>query len=275
MSVTVEVSDSYPVDQTLPQSWATFLGTLVHGPELSTLVLHLETPTEVRATCGPGALACYDPQDKTIHATPEDQLDAPNAHEIVMHEYGHHIAENRSNAPWLAEDWGTKRWATYENICAKTAEGVLAPGDEGGDYAENPGEAFAEAYRVLDLTKIGTTDISWDVVDRAFYPDSTALSLLEQDVVDPWTGPAKRTLRGSFGNGRYRTFGLTTPLDGMLRLTLHAPARSRMRLLLSSGTKQIGHGSSLGFQVCGQRGLTLRVERLSGRGSFTVDLSKP
>ena len=40
-SVKIEVSDSYPVDDTLPQTWATYLGTLVHGPELALLTLHL------------------------------------------------------------------------------------------------------------------------------------------------------------------------------------------------------------------------------------------
>jgi hypothetical protein len=29
------------------------------------------------------------------------------------------------------------------------------------------------------------------------------------------------------------------------------------------------------YQICGQRMLTLRVERVSGAGSFTVDVSKP
>jgi hypothetical protein len=32
---------------------------------------------------------------------------------------------------------------------------------------------------------------------------------------------------------------------------------------------------SVNFQICGQRSLILKVERLSGRGAFTVDVSKP
>jgi hypothetical protein len=258
-----------------PQGWATFLGSLVHGAELSRLTLDLATVTEVQHTCGLGALACYDPGSMTIHATPDDQPGEPPAKEIVMHEYGHHIAANESNPPWLADDWGTKRWASYENICAKTAHGVLAPGDEAGNYALNPGEAFAESYRVLNLMKEGAPEISWDLVSRDFYPDATALQLLEQDITDPWTAPTTRTLRGSFGYGNFRTFGLVTPLDGSLSLVLHAPAGARLRLLLTSGAKTVGRGTRLAFQVCGQRELTLRVERVSGRGSFTVSLSKP
>ena len=213
-SVKIQVSDSYPVDQALPQDWATFLGTLVHGPELAKLTLSLRTPDEVSKECGAQALACYDPDVQTIYATPEDQLDEPPAKEVVTHEYGHHIAANQLDSPWIAEDWGTKRWASYENICQKTESGLASPGDEGRFYAQNPGEALAEAYRVLNLTKQGATTIGWDIVDQSFYPDATALQLLEQDITSPWTGNTISHLQGSFGNGVVRTFTVKTTLDG-------------------------------------------------------------
>jgi hypothetical protein len=275
-SVHIDVSDSYPVDDTLPQAWATYLGTLVHGPELSRLTLDLAPLSEVQAKCGSSALACYDPGSETILASPDDTLDEPAAKEIVAHEYGHHIANNRLDSPLPAEDYGTKRWASYENICARSAAGELSPGDEGASYTENPGEAFAESYRVLNLTKEGDTSIAWDIVDRALYPDATALSLLEQDVVDPWTGPTLTHVKGSFGNGVARTIGLTTTLDGSLVAHLHSPTRAKFRLSLWSGSKLIERGvATVHYEICGQRALTLRVERLRGRGSFTVDISKP
>ena len=59
-SVQINVSDSYPVDQTLPQTWATYLGTLVHGPEISKLILHLAPLPEVQATCGSSARRTSD-----------------------------------------------------------------------------------------------------------------------------------------------------------------------------------------------------------------------
>lgn len=275
-SVHIDVSDAYPVDPSLPQSWATFLGTLVHGPELATLTLRLAPASEVSSVCGAGALACYDPSTSTIEASPEDQLDEPSAKEIVTHEYGHHVANNRSDAPWPAEDYGTKRWATYEHICSRVAAGTASPGDEGAQYVQNPGEAFAEAYRVLNLTREGATSIGWDVVDRSFYPDATALSLLEQDVTSPWTGPTLTHVHGSFGYGTQRTIRIGTPLDGTLVLRLHAPTKSSMRLALYAGTKPVARASrSVVYQVCGVRSLTLRVERSAGSGSFTVDIAKP
>lgn len=276
-TVNVQVSDSYPVDQTLPQDWATYLGTLVHGPELSKLTLRLMPISDVQRTCGAQALACYDNGTETIYATPDDQLGSPPAKEIVAHEYGHHIAANRSNAPFSASDYGTKRWASYENICAKSASGQLSPGNESGAYSENPGEVFAESYRVLNLTQQGDTNIDWSIVDPAFYPNATALRLLEEDVLDPWTHNTVTVDHGAFGHGEYRTFGVATALDGSFVASLHEAARAHLRLLLYAGSTLVASSaSSIHFQICGQRVLTLRVQRLRGPGgAFTVDVSKP
>jgi len=274
-TIQVNISDTYPVDPALPLDWATFFGSLVHGRELSLLTVDLAPLDEVQSFCGPEALACYDPDSQTIEASPEDQLNAPVAKEIVTHEYGHHIANNSLNAPFDAEAYGTKRWASYMNICKRTAAGELFPGDEGENYQENPGEGYAEAYRVLNLTKQGATDIGWDIVDPDLYPNATALALLEQDITSPWKGPTLTHVRGSFGNGRVRTIVTKTTLDGSFVARLHAPAKSRMRLALYAGSRLVASGASVKYEICGQRSLTLKVQRLSGRGAFTVDVSKP
>jgi hypothetical protein len=273
--VHIDVSDSYPVDQALPQDWATYLGTLVHGPELSHLTLDLVPMSTVQRTCGNQALACYDPRSETIFISPEDQLDAPTAKEIVTHEYGHHLANNSNDAPWAAIDYGTKRWSSYENICSKAAAGAASPGDEGSHYFQNSGEAFAESYRVLNLQKQGRTDIGWDIIDRSFFPDPTALTLLEEDITTPWTAPAAATLHGSFGTGVVRTFSVKTQLDGSFSAHLVAPTKSRLRLALYNGGTLVKRGATLHYEVCGERALTLKVERLSGRGSFSVYVTKP
>ncbi len=273
--VAINVSDTYPVDQALPQKWATYLGTLIHGTEISKLTLHLAPLGEVQGECGPDALACYDPNTETILASPDSELDSPPAEQIVAHEYGHHIANNRLDTPLDAESYGTKRWASYMQICKRSATGELSPGDEGSAYTENPGEAFAEAYRVLNLTRAGATNIGWDIVDPSLYPDATALSLLEQDVVNPWTGPTVSHLKSSFGNGVVRTFSVKTTLDGSFVARLRAPTKSNLRLSLYAGSTLLGGGTSVRYTICGQRTLTLKVQRISGRGAFTVDVSKP
>src|SRR5262245_59221199 len=72
--VKIQVADSYTQDQVVPQDWATYLGTLVHGRELSQLTLNLVPQDSVQAVCGRQALACYDPNVATIYVSPEDQL---------------------------------------------------------------------------------------------------------------------------------------------------------------------------------------------------------
>jgi hypothetical protein len=273
--VQIQVSDTYTVDQTLPQGWATYLGTLVHGPELAQLTLDLIPLSSVQSLCGLGALACYDPLRQEIFASPEDQLDAPPAKEIVTHEYGHHIANNRNDAPWSALDYGTKRWASYENICAKAAGGTASPGDEGVNYFQNSGEAFAESYRVLNLQRLELPNSGWDIVDPSFFPDATALTLLEEDVTTPWTGPTASKLHGSFGTGVVRTFSVKTQLDGSFTARLVSPTKSKMRLALYNQGTLVLRGTTIRYEICGERALTLKVERISGRGAFTVNVSKP
>jgi hypothetical protein len=273
--VQIQVSDSYPVDQALPQDWATYLGTLVHGPELAHLTLNLVPLSSVQSLCGAQALACYDPQRQEIFASPEDQLNSPPAKEIVTHEYGHHLANNSSDAPWRALDYGTKRWSSYENICAKAAGGTASPGDEGTHYFQNSGEAFAESYRMLNLQKQGQTNIGWEIVARSFLPDATALALLEQDIATPWDGPTASTLHGSFGTGVVRTFKVPTQLDGSFSAHLISPTKAKMRLALYNGSTLVQSGTNIRYEICGQRTLTLKVQRLSGRGTFTVNVSKP
>jgi hypothetical protein len=271
-SVDIQVSDTYPVDQSVPQSWATFLGSLVHGPELAQLRLVLQPAVAVENACGPATLTCYDAATSTLESTPEAESgDGPTARGIVIHEYAHHIASTRSNAPWNAENTGTKRWASYENVCLKTREGTFSKA-----YAHNPGEGFAEAYRVLNLKLEGASSIDWGGVDDAFYPDATALKLLREDILDPWRGPTTRHVQGSFGRGAARTIVEKTALDGTFTVHLRASPSLSLRLALYAGAKRVAHGiRSLTYVICGQRQLTLEVERLHGHGSFSADVSKP
>src|SRR5256885_1188394 len=75
----------------------------------------------------------------------DDPDSGVSAEAVAAHEYGHHVAAHRSDAPWPAIDYGTKRWSSYEQVCAKTRANQLFPGAEDiPNYTRNPGEAFAE-----------------------------------------------------------------------------------------------------------------------------------
>jgi hypothetical protein len=278
--VTVFVSPAYASDPGTAQRWADFFASLVHGPELGLLTAYVAPFDEVQELCHSEGevLGCYWAQ-KLV--TVGDPVDGVQPTSVATHEYGHHVANNRSDAPWLAIDWGTKRWASAMNVCARTAAGTAFPGDEGLAYDLNPGEAFAESYRVLNETQTGLP-FSWPILDPSFIPDPAALQAVRDDVLQPWTAPATRTIRARFARGRRAwTLKLATPLDGELsvRLTQGSDELDLVggaRTVLAHGSWTPGGGKSLVYRICGQRSLTIRV-RSDGGGPtrFTLKVGQP
>jgi hypothetical protein len=278
---TVYVSEAY--DPGGVQRWADFFASLVHGDELSRLTAYVATPADVQELCSsPDALGCYRSQQLVIvgEATsgllPED---------VARHEYGHHVAFNRSNPPWRAVDWGTKRWGTHMGVCAHAASGAAYPGDEGDNYRLNPGEGFAEAYRVLNELRAGGTAPLWPIVDALFRPDEIALRIIEEDVLRPWEAPVSSVMRGGFRAGGAPVWqrAVATPLDGDLTVVFRLPAgttydvtiraadgRVLARSLWSGATTKIA-----GFTVCGQREVILRVVRRGTPGRFSLRILRP
>jgi hypothetical protein len=283
--VTVYASDTYPQDPATGQRWADFLARLLHGSELSALTAYLAPLGEVESLCGFAALACYNPRDSLLVAPGDDPAADLSAEAVVAHEYGHHVAAHRSNAPWLAVDWGTKRWATAEQVCARTRAGQLFPGAEDEQrYEQNPGEGFAESYRVLNQRLLGLPESPWEVVSESLIPSAAALAGLQLDVTQPWTGNSTSSLAGSLASRARasRAYAVATPLDGTLRLTLRAPRAARFALELSRGSVRVGRAvaaggraASLTATVCGTRSYRVRVARVTGGGAFRVAVSKP
>jgi hypothetical protein len=269
-AVDVGVSPSYPTDQPIGQRWADFFAGLPHGPELAHLKAYIAPLSEVAAICGKGAVGCYG--DDQLIVTNEPALGfAPE--EVARHEYGHHIALNRSNAPWPSFDWGPKRWATAARICPRVRWNTAYPGDESLLYKLNPGEAFAEAYRVLVDTRLGEIDPSWPLVDRSFYPDQAALDAVAQDLASPWTGPTVHSfgVRGQVWEGR-----VATPLDGTLTVRLAWPARIALTGDGGQSMRPTLHrGRTLSYQVCGERSVTVRVSSGEGTHSSTLRVVTP
>ena len=284
-TVKVYASNTYPQDSAVGQRWANFLASLVHGPELATITAYLAPLTEVQGLCGAQALACYSPRESLLVAPGDDPYSDTSAEAVVTHEYGHHVANNRQNPPWAAVDWGAKRWASYMQVCAKTKQGAFSPGAETlPQYTFNPGEGWAESYRVLNQQKAGLAESPWEIVSRVFYPDATALSRLEQDVVTPWTAVTAESRSGSVSRTtRVRSYTVATPLDGTLKVSLRGPRTAKLSLDVFSGTKRIGHAvktanataTTTSLTVCGQRSVGIRVVRTSGSGAFALAISKP
>jgi len=156
-----------------------------------------------------------------------------------------------------------------ENVCSSVSAGHLFPGAEDTEhYFLNPGEAFAETYRVLNEQKLGLAVEPWDIVTTSLYPDATALSLLEQDVLTPWSANTTQRLTAKLNaNVRRQTFKLSTPYDGALSVVPRQVGSANVTVtLLAKGavikTRSFARaqGASLSTSVCGLRQYTLRVQ---------------
>jgi hypothetical protein len=247
-------------------TWTDYIGSLLHGSELSSVWFYILRPSEVAEWCGPRAYACYWPGIPPTIVTPgEDASGGLTAEALLAHEYGHHVANSRPNPPWGALTYGTKRWASYVNVCAAVLAGQFFPGDEADNYGLNPAEGFAEAYRVTNQRRLGVDEMPWRLVDGRFYPDSTAMALIEQDVVDPWTAHNTVTFRGRFtrmGPSQH-TLEVTTELDGIATASVRASKGTKVRVMKSMAT------------VCGQRTTYFTVRRVKGFGGFELSVARP
>ena len=281
-SVRVSVSPAYSGDPGAGQRWAAFFESLVHGDELGFLQAYIAPLDEVTEICGDGALGCYGSDHLVAMGEANFGIAAES---VVAHEYGHHVASHRTNAPWLAVDWGTKRWASDAGICRRAIAGTAFPGDEGMHYMLNPGEAFAEAFRVLVETGGSAEGFSWDLVDPTFRPDAEALDRVRADVLDPWIAPKAVAIHGKFlRRSRTWTKQVSTPFDGDLRLRLTVPGggtddvtllSADRRTVLAKGSWTSSGGKSLEYRVCGERSVGVRITRGGSQPRFSLLVTTP
>src|SRR3954451_9247500 len=246
-TVSVAISSRYAnqLSTQVAQSYVDFLDSLDHGPELSRLRIYIATPDEVVADCGgqEGTLACYDSGTK-IMVVPGEETNTGSSgvttSYVVAHEYGHHIAASRSNAPFSAFRYGPKYWASYERVCDRSLKGLLAPGNEQQFYLANPGEGWAETYAQLKYPSV-----AWQYVSF-LQPDEGAFAAARRDVLQPWQAGVTKVFKGTFGRGgsTIRRFSFDLTLDGALRVRLAGPRASNYNLVLSSNGRDEGRTRS-------------------------------
>jgi hypothetical protein len=285
-------TSSYAYDRAEVAPLVAAIDALPHGSELAKLQLNIATPAEVRRRCGEETMSCYDPrEDEMVIDGENEEMDGVSRASLIAHEYGHHIANNRQGGGiWSAFEVGTPRWSTYEEVCERTREGTLFPGNEGAHYWENPGEAFAQTYATLVVP-----ETAWPY-SPLLRPDETALRKVREDVLNP---VATRELRWRVGSpprpgpsigdalpverGSFVRF-MKAPVDGRIAVRLQAEEDGRYRLsLLDASTGELlsralpgSEGkTSLHYADCGHRLLQVRAEAIGGARGFTAEALIP
>jgi hypothetical protein len=269
-----------------PQRIADFVGTLPHGFEIDLLTVQLDTPFQLELDCGYGAEACYySGEDRIVlSGNAETDRDGATRDFVLAHEYGHHVAQHRDlPAPFVsAIDWGTERWASVESVCQGRRHGKLFPGDEGDNYFEDPGEAFAETFAHLRFPEMA---VRWRYLG-ALRPTAASLRAVEEDVLSPWQGRTGLVLSGHVparGEGA-AVESFPTPLDGTVTLRpigLHRRGyelalRSRAGRLLRGFRSRPATPRRMDFTICGQSHLRLELRSRTGRSTpFELQIQRP
>lgn len=288
--MTVWLSSGFATNAAVNRSWALFYAKLPHGSELSHLTLYIATLDQIQSNnfCGAWADSCYWPNQGRIYLTGQTPPDGANIQQIAAHEYAHHIAGFRVNYPWDTLGRGPKRWATSMHVCENTAAGDMHPGDEGENYYSNPGEIWAEAYRVYASDFAGLVPDTWE----SFAPTSdlatwigwaqtpTNLAAAARDVSAPWSRH-KHTFTGSLGTAGQQVSNITIPtvLDGRLEYatTITGSLRVRVSATAADGTNLAlsGSSTSANAQLCGTSSASIKVTRLSGAGKWKMVVQDP
>jgi hypothetical protein len=306
----VKAASTY-FDTTQVQQVVDVLAGLHHGPELSQLSVYVATPEEIVATCGAGVVACYLPAQKRMVVSGVDQRVAGVPRDFaIAHEYGHHIA-NSQGSDGEALVRGTLRWATHEKVCQYTRARKLFPGDQGAHYFDNPEEAFAQSFALLNMPD---ANVAWQY-SPLLRPTRASLAMIRADVTRPWSGPATLGWSGEVdavppvalaarpatagagarrvGLGVARAIGpkpwvaerrLRAPLDGNVEVTVSAPQgaaygvvlrdASTRRILARAATGDAGTADFI-YPNCGHSALEIEVRSLQGGGPFTAKIVKP
>jgi hypothetical protein len=287
-TIAVDVSAACRADCTAadPQAIASFIGTLIHGPEVNLLTVQLDTPFELGFDCGFDAQSCYFSGMNRIVLSGDDDRAPDNASRefVLAHEYGHHVAQHRDlPSPFPAAiDWGTERWASVEHVCQGKRSGSYFPGDEGLHYYEDPGEAFAESFA---FNRFPEAAVKWAWAP-ALRPSAASLRALRRDTLHPWLGRRSFTVSGRVPRRGAAVQEFRTPFDGEVSIGSAAGDRGlgyelvirhRSGKVLLSSRQGISFRHRLDYTVCGQSPLRVAVRARGRRAGepFRLTIRRP
>ena len=224
--IPVTLASSYTGDPAVAQTYATFLGTLPHGPELASLKVTVVPSSEIASACGgraerrhPRLLRRRRPDDDRPRR-PGRRAATISVNYVIAHEYGHHIAAHRSNAPLRALDFGPKRWSSYELVCTNTHGRQARARRPGRQLPLQPGRGVGGGLRAAGLPDRGL----------ALHAAAASRRRARRWRRRPTSrSPGPSASATTFTGTNTRTFKLPITLDGAFTLQLDGPAQGQLR----------------------------------------------
>jgi len=139
--------------------YTAILDGLLHGAEISDVVVTVVPQPSIASTCGPGAAACYRWSSRGGAAMFVPNLPAEQARSALTHEYGHHIDATRPHLEGARSLDGTATWWRARGMAALLAQGTVA-WDYSLGWDRSIAEIFAEDYAITN--GVGrTSTIRW------------------------------------------------------------------------------------------------------------------
>ena len=282
--VKVYVSRSFPSwSPATNRKWAQAFADMPHGAELSKLTVYVSPYREISSdyVCGSLADSCYDPNDATMYLSGERPPDGADMTQVAMHEYGHHIANFRSNTPWDSVNWGPKYWASAVGVCSLTRRNLMWPTDAADHYEDHPGEIWAETYRLVASAAQRIQADPWEILNPTWNPAarSNLLSAAARDVNTPWRGPITTNQSGQL-DAKTNATKVVVPLslDGQVSATLKTSGSLKATVALTSASgSQLAAANSAQAKatICGVKSVNVVVNRKSGTGSWKLAVTHP
>ncbi|HET6691783.1 MAG TPA: hypothetical protein VFG74_13060, partial [Miltoncostaeaceae bacterium] len=156
---------------------------LLHGAEISSVVVTVVPQASVPGECGDGqAIACYRWSSAGDAAMYVPAVPAPQVRSALTHEYGHHVDATRPHVSGARGLDGTASWWRARDMGARLARGEVA-WDYSAGWAHSIAEVYAEDYAVTNGA--GPSGIRW-LGD----PPAAVQDAIRADLAGPVAAPA-------------------------------------------------------------------------------------
>jgi hypothetical protein len=244
--------------------YTAILDGLLHGAEISDVVVTVVPRDAIASTCGTGAAACYRWSSRGGAAMFVPNLPPDQVRGALSHEYGHHVDATRPHVAGAPGLDGTPGWWRARGVAA-----LLAGGGVAWDYSlgwdRSIAEVFAEDYAVTNGAR-ASSGIRWlgnppaavsdairgDLGGATAPPAVPSPRPLEPaPAAGAGPGPAARPgsrvvarASGRLAAGRRARIAFATPSTGALTVRVSAATRGRVRAVLRCGRRALGGGAA-------------------------------